>query len=292
MSKKLRKIRPLAAIARGYASLLTDIKQRIRTAQVRTAMAGNASMLMLYLEIGSVLVVRQQKEGWGTAVLPRLATDLHNDLPEVKGFSHRNLKRMVQFFASIPRFLQLGHQRSAQLEIRPCRNAKRATACGPIGHRTRQCPNLATGGCQIAVGPQRDPHRENQKTCPRASGMPNRLSRRAGVATSFPSNPERRHERQGKAITNFAATLPSPQSDLAAQLLKDPYLFDFLTLEKPFHERELETGLLRHLQDFLVELGAGLPSSAGSAHGSGRRRLLSRSPFLPPPSSAASSSLI
>jgi predicted nuclease of restriction endonuclease-like (RecB) superfamily len=67
----------------------------------------------------------------------------------------------------------------------------------------------------------------------------------------------RAHERHGKAVTNFQRTLPLPQSDLASQLLKDPYFFDFLTLEKPFHERELETGLLRHLQDFLVELGTG-----------------------------------
>jgi predicted nuclease of restriction endonuclease-like (RecB) superfamily len=65
------------------------------------------------------------------------------------------------------------------------------------------------------------------------------------------------HRRQGKAVTNFPRTLPPPQSDLAVQLLKDPYLFDFLTLEKPFHERELETGLLRHLQSFLLELGTG-----------------------------------
>jgi predicted nuclease of restriction endonuclease-like (RecB) superfamily len=74
------------------------------------------------------------------------------------------------------------------------------------------------------------------------------------------------HERQGKAITNFQRTLPPPQSDLAAQLLRDPYLFDFLTLERPFHERELETGLLRHLQDFLVELGTGFAYVGRQVH--------------------------
>ena len=82
----------------SYPRLLADIKQRIRAAQVRTAMAGNASMLLLYWEIGCVLAARQNAEGWGAAVLPRLAIDLHNDLPEVHGFSERNLKRMVQFF--------------------------------------------------------------------------------------------------------------------------------------------------------------------------------------------------
>src|SRR5260370_34526224 len=65
------------------------------------------------------------------------------------------------------------------------------------------------------------------------------------------------HERQGAAVTNFATTLPAAQSALAAQLLKDPYVFDFLTLEEPFHERELETGLVRHVEKFLLELGQG-----------------------------------
>src|SRR5471032_1832126 len=94
----------LSATAGNYAGLLADIKQRIRTAQVRTAMAGNASMLMLYWEIGGVLAERQKNEGWGAAVLPRLATDLHNDLPEVKGFSARNLRLMIQFFDEYPAF--------------------------------------------------------------------------------------------------------------------------------------------------------------------------------------------
>ena len=87
----------------------------IRTAQVRTAMAGNASMLMLYWEIGGVLVKRQKNEGWGTAVLPRLATDLHNDLPEVKGFSARNLRLMIQFFDKYPAFGPIWQRAVAKL---------------------------------------------------------------------------------------------------------------------------------------------------------------------------------
>jgi hypothetical protein len=105
MSKLIPKNKPISsATAENYAGLLADIKQRIRTAQVRTAMAGNASMLMLYWEIGGVLAERQKKEGWGAAVLPRLATDLHNDLPEMKGFSARNLRLMIQFFSEYPAF--------------------------------------------------------------------------------------------------------------------------------------------------------------------------------------------
>ena len=65
------------------------------------------------------------------------------------------------------------------------------------------------------------------------------------------------HRRQLRAVTNFTQLLPAPHSDLARQTLKDPYIFDFLTLDEPFHERELETGLVRHLEKFLLELGQG-----------------------------------
>src|SRR5476651_2107433 len=116
MSKPIPKSKPISSATVGnYAGLLADIKQRICTAQVRTAMAGNASMLMLYWEIGGVLAERQKIEGWGAAVLPRLATDLHNDLPEVKGFSVRNLKLMTQFFREYPDFSAIGQPPVAQL---------------------------------------------------------------------------------------------------------------------------------------------------------------------------------
>ena len=98
----------LTAVAGNYAGLLTDIKQRIRTAQVRTAMASNASMLLLYWEIGGVVTERQKKEGWGAGVLPRLAADLRNDLPGVNGFSERNLKLMTQFYREYPDLSVIG----------------------------------------------------------------------------------------------------------------------------------------------------------------------------------------
>jgi len=74
------------------------------------------------------------------------------------------------------------------------------------------------------------------------------------------------YQRQGKAITNFAQTLPAPQSDLARELLKDPYTFDFLTLEADIRERELEQGLLNHIQHFLLELGVGFSFVGRQVH--------------------------
>jgi len=249
----------------SYPRLLADIKQRVRAAQVRTAMAGNASMLLLYWEIGGVLAARQHTEGWGAAVLPRLAIDLHNDLPETHGFSERNLKRMVQFFREYPSLFAIGPRPVAQLAARPSKKGK-----GPPA--VAQLPTAPVESTLLRAITQ-IPWAHNVILIQMVKDLDTRLwyARKAfehGWSRDVLSLQiqGRVHERQGKAVTNFRRTLPPPQSDLAAQLLKDPYLFDFLTLEKPFHERELETGLLRHLQDFLVELGTGFAYVGRQVH--------------------------
>jgi predicted nuclease of restriction endonuclease-like (RecB) superfamily len=267
MSTLIPKNKPISSATTGnYAGLLADIKQRIRTAQVRTAMAGNASMLMLYWEIGGVLAERQKNEGWGAAVLPRLATDLHNDLPEVKGFSVRNLKLMTQFFREYPDFSAIGQPPVAQLADSSAAHKKgqRVVAQLPAESAAAQIWQRAVAQLTWA---------HNVILIQKVKDLPTRLwyARQAfehGWSRDVLSLQikSRAHERHGKAVTNFQRTLPPPQSDLASQLLKDPYFFDFLTLEKPFHERELETGLLRHLQHFLVELGTGFAFVGRQVH--------------------------
>jgi hypothetical protein len=116
MTKRPAKAKPLATAAGDYASLLSDLKQRIRAAQVRAAMMGNASTLMLYWEIGGVLVDRQKNEGWGAGVLPRLEADLKNELPEEKGFSERNMRRMIQFYREYPDLLSIRTQAVSELD--------------------------------------------------------------------------------------------------------------------------------------------------------------------------------
>lgn len=266
MSGKFTKQDALSAAAGNYPALLADIKQRIRTAQVRTAMAGNASMLVLYWEIGSVLAARQKIEGWGAAVLPRLAKDLRNDLPEVTGFSVRNLKLMTQFFREYPDFAVIGQPPVAQLAQRP--------SAGKIQRPRVAKLSTASDADELGQLPVALlPWAHNIILIQKVKDLSTRLwyARQAfehGWSRDVLSLQiqSRAHERHGKAVTNFQRTLPSPQSDLASQLLKDPYIFDFLTLEKPFRERELETGLLRHLQDFLVELGAGFAFVGRQVH--------------------------
>ena len=223
-----------------YGDLLGEIKGRIRAAQSRAVVAVNAELSRLYWDIGRLIDVRQAREGWGAGVIPRLARDLHNELPELKGFSERNLKLMAQFAREYPGLFEIGQPAVAQLGD--------AASPGAIGQ-----PPVA----QI-------PWAHNVLLIQRVKDVPIRLCyarqtleqgwSRDTLAAMIGSSA---HMRQGAAITNFPGRLPGEQSALASGLLKDPYVFDFLTLAEPFQERELETGLVRHLEKFLLELGQG-----------------------------------
>jgi predicted nuclease of restriction endonuclease-like (RecB) superfamily len=276
MTKKPAKAKTLAGAAGDYASLLSDLKQRIRAAQVRAAMMGNASTLMLYWEIGGVLVDRQKNEGWGAGVLPRLEADLKNELPEEKGFSERNMRRMIQFYREYPDLLSIRTQPVSELDQHShgaIRTQPVAKLAGPPSGAKIVPPPVAQSpdhSCQELL---QVTWAHNLILMQKVKDLPTRLwyARQAfehGWGRDMLSLQIQScaHERRGRAVTNFHRTLPPPQSDLAAQLLKDPYVFDFLTLEKPFHERELETGLLRHLQDFLVELGSGFAFVGRQVH--------------------------
>ncbi len=267
------KKKALSKLPQNYASLLTTIKQRIQTAQVRTALAGNASMIMLYWDVGNLLVERQAAEGWGAAVLPRLAIDLRNELPEVKGFSVRNLMLMTQFAREYPGFYTIAQPPVAQLEDRNQDGSSKSSRSSKGQPSVALLPAETTDAAIWQRAVAQLPWAHNIILIQKVKDLPTRLWyaqaafehgwSRDVLSLQIDSHA---HKRQGKAVTNFERTLPSPQSDLAAQLLKDPYIFDFLTLEKPFHERELETGLLRHLQDFLVELGTGFAFVGRQVH--------------------------
>ncbi len=234
-----------------YGSLLTEIKDRIRQAQTRAALSANAEMIAMYWDIGRMIHQRQQMEGWGAGVIPRLAADLKNELPEEKGFSERNIKRMLAFFREYP-VPEIVPQAVAQLGD----TGKVPQAVALIGV-TSVHPDLQQLAAKIPWG-------HNILLMEKVKDLPTRLWymeqtieqgwSRDTLAAMIKSNA---HARQGQAVSNFSTRLPEPQSELARQLLKDPYLFDFLTIEEPFHERELETGLVRHLEKFLLELGQG-----------------------------------
>ncbi len=246
-----------------YRDLLGDIKTRVRQAQHRAALSANAEMIRLYWDIGRLIAARQEQEGWGAGVIPRLAIDLKNELPEEKGFSETNLKRMVQFCQEYPGLGSIGAQPAPQLSLPGGKHPKGAQPAPQIASAVF----VPQPAAQLALPPTilfGLPWFHHVILIQKLKDLPTRLwyARQAleqgwSRDTLVAQIRSGAHERQGGAVTNFAATLPEVHADLARGLLKDPYLFDFLTLEEPFHERELETGLLTHIQKFLLELGRG-----------------------------------
>ncbi|NJM47072.1 MAG: DUF1016 domain-containing protein [Alkalinema sp. RU_4_3] len=214
----------------NYNRFLQDLKQRIRTAQVKAALAINQEMVMLYWSIGRDILNREEQEGWGAKVVDRLAKDLKAAFPDLTGFSARNMRYMKALAEAYPDEAML----------------QRSVAILPWRHNIVLLEKLKD---------------QEQRLWYAAQASGNGWSRDI-LAMQIDSDLFRR---QGGAVTNFDRTLPSPQSDLAQQLLKDPYNFSFLSLEKDAQERDLERALVTHIRDFLLELGVGF-SFVGSQY--------------------------
>jgi len=239
----------IAPLPADYTALLADIRQRVRQAQTRAVLAVNAELIRLYWEIGGLIDRRQRQEGWGAGVIPRLARDLHNELPEEKGFSERNIKRMLAFHRAYPHLVDGpqpadGPQPVAQLPSTPegpqpvALFATELLLAVPWGHHAELMAKVKDSG-----------HRHWYMQAAVQHGW-SRSVLLAQIESAA-------HRRVGRSTTNFASRLPPPDSDLVQQTLKDPYIFDFLTLADGFQERELETALVAHLEKFLLELGQG-----------------------------------
>ncbi len=206
----------------GYAAWLTELKIRIHTAQQRATLAVNRELVLLYWQIGRDILARQAEQGWGAKVIERLAEDLRLAFPEMKGFSPRNLKYMRAFAQAWPDEA-IVQEALAQL---------------PWYHHLALLDKL--------------PNPETRRWYA-AKAIEHNWSRNILVMQIE----TRLLERSGQAVSNFPMTLPKPQSDLARESLKDPYRFDFLGLTDEAQEREIEAALVKHVTEFLLELGAG-----------------------------------
>jgi predicted nuclease of restriction endonuclease-like (RecB) superfamily len=206
----------------GYDDFLRELKEHIRNAQVRAVLAVNRELVLLYWQIGREILTRQQQQGWGAKVVTQLAKDLQKEFPQMKGFSRTNLLYMRAFASAYPDE-QIVQQVAGQI---------------PWFHN-----------CTI-VDKVKDP---TQRLWYIQQTIEYGWSRNVLVHQIESGL----YRRQGQATTNFERALPKPQSDLAQQLLKDPYNFDFLSLGKEAQERDLERGLIDHIRDFLLELGVG-----------------------------------
>ncbi len=193
-----------------YATLLADIKQRVRRAQVRAMLAVNAELIRLYWDIGRVIDERQQQEGWGAGVIPRLARDLHNDLPEEKGFSERNIKQMLAFYREYAQ-LSFVQQPAAQIETEP--KVPQAAAL----FTAELILALPWTHHAILMAKVKDPATRHWYM---QAALEHGWSRSILVMQIETAA----HQGQGRAASNFALRLPKPESDLVQQTLKDPYV--------------------------------------------------------------------
>ena len=217
--------------AAGYDDFLHDLKAYIRTAQVKAALAVNRELVLLYWQIGRDILLRQKEQGWGAKVIVRLSHDLQIAFPEMKGFSRTNLLYMRAFAEAYPDEA-IVQQAAGQI---------------PWFHNCTLLDKVKDPSERLWYAQETVDHGWS----------------RAVLVHQIESG---LYRRQGQAQTNFSRTLPAPQSDLAQQLLKDPYNFDFLTLGKDAQERDLEGGLLGHVRQFLLELGAGFAFVSSQYH--------------------------
>jgi predicted nuclease of restriction endonuclease-like (RecB) superfamily len=223
----------MLAIQPDYRAWVLDIKTRFHQVQLKAAVAVNTAMLQFYWELGADMVAKQKSFAWGSGFLSQLSTDLMSEFPDIKGFSVRNLKYIRQWHEF---WLEsaIGQQPVAQLAQQPVSHILSI----PWGH------NLA-----IIAKCKRHDEALYYAQATQTYGWS-----RSVLMHQIESG---LWQREGKAVTNFVQTLPAAQSDLATQVLKDPYMFDFLSLTKEHTERELETSLITHITQFLLELGAG-----------------------------------
>ena len=239
----------------GYAELLDSLKQRVRQSQTKAMLSVNRELIQLYWDIGRQIAQRQNFEGWGRSTVERLAADLQNAFPGIQGFSRTNIFRMRAFFLAYSD-TEVVPQPVGQL------NAE-AIVAQPVGQLEATPPevilNLPWGHNCVLIEKLKE---HNIRIWYAAKTLEHGWSRTI-LTVQIESG---LYARQGKAVSNFSATLPKPQSELAQQSLKDPYLFDFLTLHDDAIERDLEQGLVDHVQKFLLELGAGFAFVGRQVH--------------------------
>jgi predicted nuclease of restriction endonuclease-like (RecB) superfamily len=210
------------ALPVDYSNWLSSLKQRIHTAQQRAVLVVNCELIVLYWQVGRDILDRQKNQGWGAKVIDRLAKDLTDAFPDMKGFSRRNLLYMRSFAEAWPD-LEFVQQAVAQL---------------PWGQNLLLLTKLK---------------KREEREWYVAQAIEHGWSRNVmwhHISTHL-------HQRTGNAVTNFDKRLPSPDSELALQTLKDPYIFDFLSVSNEALEREIEDAMTRHVTKLLMELGDG-----------------------------------
>jgi predicted nuclease of restriction endonuclease-like (RecB) superfamily len=238
---------PSPALPVGYAHLLTGLKARVRASQLRAAVSVNRELILLYWDIGRIIVDAQTTKGYGKQVVERLAEDLQKEFPGTAGFSPQNVWFMRSFYlawTAVPQKLsQAVRESKIAILAQPVTESAGSAPPAPIlelpwGHNRLLLTKLESPAIRLWYARKVIEHGWSRAVLTHH------------IETQL-------HKREGRAVTNFQRTLPPLQSDLAEQTLKDPYNFDFLALHTDARERDFEQGLLDHIQKFLLELGVG-----------------------------------
>lgn len=219
---------------KDYQDWLKAIKYKVSVARVKAALAANKELINFYFDLGKMITEQQVKAAWGDKLLPQLSKDLRAEFPDMRGFSSTNLKYCRQFY----QFYQseIGQQSVGQVVVFDF--GQHIVDQLPWGHNVLIFTKSQTIAEALFY---------QKKT------LENNWSRDI-LALQIKSN---LFERHGKTISNFKHTLPEPTADLAQQSLKDPYVFDFISLTESYNERDIENQLVQHISKFLLELGKG-----------------------------------
>ena len=229
-----------------YKKLLLELKEKVRSSQLKAAIKVNYELLDLYWTLGEYIVKKQEQHSWGDAFIKSLAKDLQKEFPDMKGFSETNIKYIRRWYS----FYMKGLQGVAEIE----NNDSNSKGLQPVAQFDERVINHIK---QIPWG-------HNQRIINKCKTIDEAIYYVNKTIDNGWSRNVLEHQiesglyvREGKSITNFEKRLPALQSDLARQTLKDPYNFDFLTIREGYDERELQKELVDKISDFLLELGEG-----------------------------------
>jgi len=235
-----------------YKQWIVEVKQKIRSTQIKAAIAVNSALIEFYWDLGRMISEKIKQSNWGDKILENVSRDLREEFPDMKGFSVSNLKTCKLFYNYFLCSSQSVNQTQSRNSII---GSQAVNQLQPIGQQDntfvqRLVAQIPWGHIKVIITKIADTKEalfHIQKT------KENNWSRDT-LALHIKSD---LYARQGKAVTNFTHTLPAPNSDLAQQTLKDPYVFDFLQLAEDYKERDIENQLTQHITRFLLELGKG-----------------------------------
>lgn len=228
---------------RGYSALLRQIKQRLQFAQQRAIYAANEELLRMYWDIGGMLQRSQQADGWGKKTLQRLSVDLKNYYPEVKGFSVRNMQCMMQFYNEYNQELTMIKGAVSTIAQPLVAQCEEYNFMLPVKH-------LDWSHNLIIMQQVKDIRARYWYMIQSVTSHWSKRYLQEAIKLDY-------YGKHGALANNFSETLPALEAREVQSILKDPYIFDMLTFTDQYNERDVEIGLVKHVEKFLIEMGAG-----------------------------------